>query len=198
MKDILTLKALGQLKALSDPFRQRILEGFCAKPATTKQIAERLGEKPTKLYHHVEILAQAGLIKLVKTRQNRGTVEKYYQTVARKFAVDQQLLSPTPTANEVMGELQTMVTNALQTSLSEAHTDFAVDLTNKSDAACLPIATTHTRIRTSRKQIARLIQKLQKWSEECRAAHDDKGEVEYNLTLAFYPVKERKGRKGAK
>ena len=83
-----TLDDLEQLKALSDPLRLRILEALCGPPRTTKQVADRLGEKPTRLYHHVDALEAAGLIHLVHTRPKRGTLEKYFQAVARQFRAD--------------------------------------------------------------------------------------------------------------
>ena len=66
------IRDLAQLKVLADPLRVRILEALCEQPRTTKQVAERLGEKPTKLYHHVEALDRAGLIELHSTRPNRA------------------------------------------------------------------------------------------------------------------------------
>jgi predicted ArsR family transcriptional regulator len=190
MKDILTLTDLGQLKALSDPFRQRILEGFSAKPATTKQVAERLGEKPTKLYHHVEILEQAGLVKLVETRPNRGTVEKYYHTTARKFAIDQRLLAVSSRARETTNELQAMVMNALQAGLDDAQAGFAAELF-KSKSSSYPVAAAHTRVRVSPKQLAKLVRKIQEWGEQCQAADNKDGEIEYSFTLAFHPIKSK-------
>ena len=77
-----SLENLNQIKALAHPLRQQILELMIEAPITTKQVADRLGEKPTKLYHHVDTLEVAGLIKLVKTRRKRGTIEKYYEAVA--------------------------------------------------------------------------------------------------------------------
>lgn len=62
------LQELDQLKALADPLRQRILQALCQEPMTTKQVAQQLGEKPTRLYHHVSTLEQAGLIQIVETR----------------------------------------------------------------------------------------------------------------------------------
>ena len=85
---IKTLDDLEQLKALSDPLRLRILEALCGAPRTTKQVADHLGEKPTRLYHHVDALEAAGLIQLVHTRPKRGTLEKYFQSVARQFRAD--------------------------------------------------------------------------------------------------------------
>jgi len=88
-----TIETLEQFKALAHPLRQRILEDFARAPKTTKQVAEGLGEKPTRLYHHVHALERAGLIRLVETRPNRGTVEKYFSTVATRFQVDPQRIA---------------------------------------------------------------------------------------------------------
>ena len=89
----LTLSDVHQVKVLADPLRIRILEELCTAERTTKQVAERLGEKPTKLYHHVEALERVGLIRLTRTRQNRGTMEKYYLAVARRFKADSRIFS---------------------------------------------------------------------------------------------------------
>ena len=91
-----TVRRLDQVKALTDPLRQRILGVFMLEPRTTKQVATRLGEKPSKLYHHVDALARAGLIELKETRQNRGTIEKYFQSVATHFTVDSSLFPSLP------------------------------------------------------------------------------------------------------
>src|SRR5918911_101299 len=80
-----TAEGLEQLRALSHPLRLRLLELFARRPMTTKQAAEELGEPPTRLYHHVAALERAGLVRLRETRQNRGTTEKYFETVANRF-----------------------------------------------------------------------------------------------------------------
>jgi DNA-binding transcriptional ArsR family regulator len=75
--------ALAQMRALAHPLRLRILELFADQPRTTKQVAEFLGEPPTRLYHHVAALERAGLLRLVETRKKRGTVERWYEAAAR-------------------------------------------------------------------------------------------------------------------
>ena len=71
--------ALAQVRALSHPLRLRLMELFAAKPHTTMQAAEALGQPPTRLYHHVAALEGAGLVRLRETRAKRGTTEKYYE-----------------------------------------------------------------------------------------------------------------------
>src|SRR5262245_10813840 len=86
-----TMTRLDQVRALADPLRVRILDALGTAPHTTQQVAQRLGEKPTRLYHHVEALARTGLIRLTETRPVRGAVEKYYQAVARSFRASSEL-----------------------------------------------------------------------------------------------------------
>src|SRR5262245_32400330 len=77
---------VAELRALAHPLRLRMLELFAEAPRTTKQVADLLGEPPTRLYHHVAALERAGLLRLRETRKNRGTVEKWFETSARMFA----------------------------------------------------------------------------------------------------------------
>jgi DNA-binding transcriptional ArsR family regulator len=74
---------VAELRALAHPLRLRIMELFAEGPKTTKRVAELLGEPPTRLYHHVAALERAGLLQLKETRKNRGTVEKWYETMSR-------------------------------------------------------------------------------------------------------------------
>jgi len=74
---------VAELRALAHPLRLRILELFAEGPKTTKRVAELLGEPPTRLYHHVAALERAGLLQLKETRKNRGTVEKWYESISR-------------------------------------------------------------------------------------------------------------------
>lgn len=61
------------------------MELFAEAPRTTKQVAELLGQPPTRLYHHVAALERAGLLRLKETRKNRGTVEKWYEAISRSI-----------------------------------------------------------------------------------------------------------------
>jgi DNA-binding transcriptional ArsR family regulator len=74
---------VAELRALAHPLRLRIMELFAEGPNTTKRVAELLGQPPTRLYHHVAALERAGLLHLKETRKNRGTVEKWYESISR-------------------------------------------------------------------------------------------------------------------
>jgi DNA-binding transcriptional ArsR family regulator len=79
---------VADLRALAHPLRLRMVELFAESPKTTKQVAEILGEPPTRLYHHVAALERAGLVVLKETRQNRGAVEKWYAGVSKQMGTE--------------------------------------------------------------------------------------------------------------
>ncbi len=112
-----TVRRLDQVKVLTDPLRQRILGAFMLEPRTTKQIASRLGEKPSKLYHHVDALARAGLLHLKETRQNRGTIEKYFQSVATHFTIDSSIFPSLPDRASRMIDEFNVVLDAIRAGL---------------------------------------------------------------------------------
>ena len=113
--DELVLTELEQVRVLADPLRLRIVEQLCQEESTTKQVAESLGEKPTKLYHHVEALEKVGLIRQTRTRRNRGTLERYYLAVARKFKADASLFSEPAAAGDTE-TLRSMVSTIVETT----------------------------------------------------------------------------------
>jgi DNA-binding transcriptional ArsR family regulator len=88
-----------QVRAIADPLRIRMLQLFAQGPLTTKQVAERLGEKPTRLYNHARTLERAGLVRLVRTRQNRGTTERYLEAVGSRFEIDESLFALGPSGS---------------------------------------------------------------------------------------------------
>jgi predicted transcriptional regulator len=185
---------LDQLKALADPLRQRLLTAFCCQPATTKQVAERLGEKPTRLYHHVDLLEKAGLIELVETRPNRGTLEKYYLTSARQFVVDHQLLRTAAGEDEAALEGQRLLINMLQTTLNEARHRFDPAAVAQKEQG-QPVMLAQTELRLSPSQARVLMDRFCDWLESCcEAESEEADEPTYKLTLAMFPV--RRGESG--
>jgi DNA-binding transcriptional ArsR family regulator len=192
MEEIYTIRTLAQVKAISDPLRLRMLEAFCNEPMTTKQVASMLGEKATKLYHHAVLLERAGLIQLVKTKPNRGTIEKYYQAVARLFTVDQSLLSVSVEDNEA-GEqgFQAMIATALNAGITDLQDRFAGGQPDNPDNH-LPLAVAHTRIRLTKAELTELTARLEAWIADARAKDHANAELDYSLTLAFFPIRKLK------
>ncbi|MEU8001826.1 winged helix-turn-helix domain-containing protein [Catellatospora sp. NPDC049111] len=72
---------VATLKALADPIRMAILELAMAEPArtwTAKEFAGIVGISPTKIYYHLNLLEQHGLVQIRDTRVVNGIIEKQY------------------------------------------------------------------------------------------------------------------------
>ena len=85
LDEILEVRRPDQFRAVGDPTRQRIISLLSERAATTSQLAEALGQPKGSVGHHIKVLEEAGLIRVVRTRQVRAITEKYYGRTARFF-----------------------------------------------------------------------------------------------------------------
>jgi len=191
MKNIHMIGTWQQLKAISEPLRLRMLDEFSRMPMTTKQVASILGEGPTRLYHHAELLERAGLIRQVRTRQNRGTIEKYYQAVAREFQVDRKLLEVTRGAAPATSGYEKLFLSALEATLSEARKSIDAGLIKPVEEGRNALLYRH-KFSCSKAEFEGLMKTIQGWIEQCEIARGGRGEMKYNLSIAFYPVSKSK------
>jgi DNA-binding transcriptional ArsR family regulator len=77
-----------QLRTLCEPTRMAIIELLGERAATTSELAHALGKPKGTIGHHCKSLESAGLIAVVRTRQARAMVAKYYGRTARTFVLD--------------------------------------------------------------------------------------------------------------
>ena len=117
--ELYTIDNLETLKLLADPLRVEIMQAFAAAPdvaKTVKQVAQALRAKPTKLYYHVNLLEEHGLLHVAESRVVSGIIEKSYLPAARSFTIDSSLVQVTPGGREAV--VATMAA-LLQTSAAE-------------------------------------------------------------------------------
>lgn len=190
--DSYRISDLKQVKALAHPLRMRIIESMAAAgPMTTKQVAELLGEKPTRLYHHVDLLHQAGLIRLTHTRKNRGTTEKYYEAIARQFRADSTLFTD-ESPDDAGSGLRPMIRTVFDSTMSE--------MLRLVDAHQLgkPIEEegllSYIEMHLTQEQIDEVQQKLKDVLEHLQSLEDPEADPDaeqlrkFRLTLAHYPL----------
>src|SRR4051812_17141092 len=79
---------LETLRVIADPVRVQILEASVMEPRTVKQIARLLGIPATKLYYHINMMEEHGLLRVVGTRLVSGILEKQYRATAMSFSFD--------------------------------------------------------------------------------------------------------------
>jgi predicted ArsR family transcriptional regulator len=191
MKDTVMLKDLEQIKVFAHPLRARLVEVFADKPRTAKQAAEIIGQKPTKLYHHVEALERVGLIRLVKTQKKRGTLEKYYRTVAKRFSVDSSLFEMMKNGKKAIGEFRSMFTTMLENTMREINESISEKLICPEKKE-VEVSLARKHIRTTPANIKKMQERIHKLLDEFTAAEDKKGDLEYRLMLVFYPLAKQK------
>ena len=192
-KEMHRLTDLEQMKVLADPLRIRILELFCEE-RTTKQVAGILGQPPTRLYHHVAALERVGLVRLARTQQRRGALEKYYLAVAKTFSADSRLFSSGKT-RQVLKVAHGMAAQILENTSA----DLGVLLERAEGLATLELqgVLTYREVRATPGELktirARLMKLIKSTSENRSPA--DAPRRPYRLTIAFFPLV--KGRPGA-
>jgi DNA-binding transcriptional ArsR family regulator len=192
-KDI-HLTNLEQIKVLADPRRIRILELLCEE-RTTKQVAEILGEPPTRLYHHVAALARVGLIRLARTRPSRGALEKYYVAVAKAFSADPRLFTSRrgPQAAEAVGSIATQALDLTAEDLRAllAQGESMEDLKVQGVLSYLEVRGTPRELEAIRAKLEKLIEGVAGGGAEKRRTG-----TPYRLTIAFFPLARRQASSG--
>lgn len=183
MEDTLVIESVEQLKIFAAPLRQQLLQAFCCNPSTVKLVAEQLGEKPTRLYHHIELLEQNGFLEVVDTKQVRGTVEKTYQTVARKIIVDHAIVGSLEDG-EADPEIKNVVMNTIQACLVDARDNF--DDRVKTPTVILAQA----KMQLSAAQLKYFEDKLDGLLAEVETLESSEEETEmYSFTATVFPIK---------
>lgn len=87
LADRLALTLPSQVKALGHPARNTILGLLHERAATVSELAVALERPKSTVAHHVKVLAEAGLLQVVRTRRVRAIEERFYGRTARMFYV---------------------------------------------------------------------------------------------------------------
>lgn len=160
-----------QFKALGDSTRDRILAIIQYQPATAKQIADRLKVPPGTIGHHLQVLEEAGLVKVVARRLVRGVVAKYYTRAARLFSYDM--------AREVTGSNATTVR-----MLTQARDELLDSLATHKEGPVISLSMPRARLSAERIKLyeKRLEALLNDFLSDTPDPH---GEI-YTLSLALF------------
>jgi DNA-binding transcriptional ArsR family regulator len=87
LADRIALTTPSQVKALSHPLRTTLLGLLHERAATVTELARAVERPKSTVAHHVKVLAEAGLVQVVRTRQVRAIEERFYGRTARMFYV---------------------------------------------------------------------------------------------------------------
>ena len=76
-----------QLRAMAGPLRGTILDLLLERAATVAELATAVARPKSTVAHHVKVLLDAGMLRVVRTRRVRAIDERYYGRTARMFYV---------------------------------------------------------------------------------------------------------------
>jgi DNA-binding transcriptional ArsR family regulator len=87
LEKMVVVTAPEQLRALADPLRATLMELLLERAATVTEMAQAVDRPKSTVAYHVNLLVDAGLLRVVRTRRVRAIEERYYGRVARTFYV---------------------------------------------------------------------------------------------------------------
>ncbi len=191
MKTKLVLKTLDQLRAFSDPLRFRMIEELTAGELSVAGLARALGVPTTRLYHHVDLLLETGLIEVTGKVRRRGVEERVLRAAGGQFELDGDLLALGPGQSRSSQSLLPLARAVLGGALDDL-------IEGINSGRVRPSVRGHglllegQRIRLSPDGFETLAKELPKWLENFLADHPTNNAGEYRLVLAAFPTARKK------
>jgi DNA-binding transcriptional ArsR family regulator len=169
---------------VADSTRRRILSLLRDRAASTTELAEALGQPKGTVGHHLKVLEDAGLIRVVRTRKVRAMTERYYGRLARLYRIVADEAEPYDPAS--IGGLM----------LRQAADEVARDAGQGDDPSTMVVV--HARV--PEKHARRFARKLEELASDFQALDEEEGRV-FGYVAGVYATdyralpKKKKGRK---
>ena len=87
LADDVVVSSPDKLRAMADPLRATLLDLLLERAATVSELAAAVGRPKSTIAHHVNVLVDAELVRVVRTRRVRAIDERYYGRTSRLFRV---------------------------------------------------------------------------------------------------------------
>lgn len=190
--EILIVTDLATLRIVSEPTRLRLIELLREQPRTVKALAAALDVPPTRLYYHVKLLEEHGVIRVVGTRTVSGIVEKTYAATASRLSLDRSLLSPGEALDdEGVEALLAFVIDGAKTEIRSGVTRGRIDPANK-NAASGGLTLGRVWFRLTPERVAEFDRRvdalLEEFGSRATPTELEPGANLYELLLGLYPI----------
>jgi DNA-binding transcriptional ArsR family regulator len=87
LPDTVEVATPAQLRAIADPLRSSLLDLTLERAATVSELAAAVGRPRSTVAHHVGVLVEAGMLRVVRTRRVRAIDERFYGRTGRTINV---------------------------------------------------------------------------------------------------------------
>ena len=183
--EIMEITSLEVLKILADPFRIQILESLHG-PQTVKIVAQQLGVTPTKLYYHINMLEQHGLVRVVSTRIVSGIVEKSYQVSAKSFEASPSFTSKQTAPEDALG-LVISILDAAKLEMRRAYNSGEFQIPEpgkKPEYSVMMVRSIKSLSKARAKALRERLNKLLAEFDDDQSSETQ----DYSLTIAYHPT----------
>jgi DNA-binding transcriptional ArsR family regulator len=174
------ITSLDQIEALSNPLRIRILRN-AGDPITVAELAERLDVPLTRLYYHVNLLIEHGMLVQVDQRKSGARIERIYRRTANDFRLGAGLIEkiddPAEAARAAVAVLIDPARAECEDFLAEA---FAGRVGTGTFG--------RTVVRLTDEQVQGFSERLESLFEEMRAVSRTDSPRSFSCTVAFVPI----------
>lgn len=187
---------LETVRVLADPLRLRIIEAMATKldhAWSVKELAKALGEPPTKLYYHVNMLEEHALLVVTGSQLVSGILEKRYQVVAASIGVDRTLLTAGDSGVDeaLHGILATIFSTAeedIQASIRAGIASLHAGHEGERERIVLSKSVDLMSPERAERFRERLTALMTEFDAPADAEPERKDRMPYGLVVAFYPM----------
>lgn len=106
-----------QLKAIAEPVRSLILDLVLERAATVTELATALGRPKSSVAYHVDVLVDAGLLTVVRSRRVRAVEERFYGRTGRTIVMGDTPFPDGVVRKDFLAEAQAEAANSAPTQL---------------------------------------------------------------------------------
>ncbi|MDH5373366.1 MAG: helix-turn-helix domain-containing protein [Acidimicrobiia bacterium] len=178
---VVLIKSLSQIEALSNPLRNRILNQ-AREPVTVAELAERFDVPNTRLYYHVNLLVEEGMLEQVDERKSGARIEKIYLRTAAEFQLDPGLAEAIGDPRKAAEAAASLIFDSTRT---ESEALLAQILAGEDPTAQLG----RTILRLTAEDAERFAERMEQLLVDLReASRNQRGELTYSYTVAFIPI----------
>lgn len=185
------IKDLDTLRTVADPLRAQILELIIQEPQTIRQISEKLGHAPSKLYYHFGLLEKVGLIAVAETRMVANMVEKVYRATAANIDIEPSLCTfTTEVGKETIRTIVTPVLDVTREDLLRSLQAREYQLDRGAAAQPREMIVNRCVSHLSEPRVNEFRERLKALLQEFEQADEGAPSVDspnYALTIAYYP-----------
>lgn len=189
----LLISDLETVRIMADPIRLRILELLVLESQPVKRLAAALEMPQTKLYYHINLLEEHGLIRVAGTRVVSGIIEKQYGAVARAYRIDEALLSlSAPGRDDTVDMMLATLLDGLRRDLRQGIAAGVIDMRddapaeNKLTLGRVPLRLTPERAAELHNRIDDLLKEFCPSPEDLGAPAP--GTRHYQFFIAYFPT----------